>query len=274
LVNAVLPSFARLKWMWQLEGHREALRLGDLLQALLEHHVAVGHVERFGVAHVELVLALAPLALGGLHRHAGELEVAARRAVEALGARALQHVVVLEVPAGGLEVAEVLLRGLAEAGPEQVVLELGAGIAGVAELLRRIDLAAQDRARRDRHVVVRLLALHVAQHERGLLQPAGDAQRGEVDHHVHVAVAELPVGERVAGDRLHLHVDGEQVVAGVAAVLGDLLDEHLGVEALAHQAAVVVGEAGDHGLDFALRHHALQLLERQHASCVIHRSSF
>ena len=256
------------------EGDAHAHRLGDFLQALLEHDVAVGHVEHFGVAHVELVLAVAPFALGVLHRHAGELEVAARRGVEALGARALQHVVVLEVPAGGLEVAVVLLRRLAVARLEEVVLELGAGIAGEAELLRRVDLAAQDRARRDGDVVVRLLALHVAEHEGGLVEPARDAQRRQVGHQVDVAVAELPVGELVARHRLHLHVDGEQVVAGVAAVRRDLVEEHLGVEALAHQAAVVVGEAGEHGLDLALRHHALQLLQRQHAAGFIHRCSF
>jgi hypothetical protein len=70
---------------------------------------------------------------------------------------------------------------------------------------------------------------------------------------VHVAVAELPVGEGVARHRLHLHVDGEEIVAGVAARACDLVHEHLGVEALAHEAAVVVGEARDHGLDLALR---------------------
>ena len=57
------------------------------------------------------------------------------------------------------------------------------------------------------------------------------------------------------------------------AVVGDLLEEDLGVEALAHEAAVVVGEADEHGLDLALRHQRLAALEREHAS-LIHRSSF
>src|SRR5258706_12397841 len=106
------------------EGERQAGGIGQLLQALLEDHVPVGHVERAGVAHVHLVLAVAPFALGGLDRHAGQLEVAAHRGVEALGACALQDVIVLEVPAGGLEVAVSLQRRVAVAGAEEVVLEL------------------------------------------------------------------------------------------------------------------------------------------------------
>ena len=39
------------------EGDAQARRVGELLQALLEDDVAVGHLERFGVAHVDLVLA-------------------------------------------------------------------------------------------------------------------------------------------------------------------------------------------------------------------------
>jgi hypothetical protein len=46
---------------------------------------------------------------------------------------------------------------------------------------------------------------------------------------------------------------------------GHLADEHLGVEALAHQAAVVIGESGDHGLDLAFLHPGAQLFQRQHA---------
>ncbi len=53
------PSRVRLRH----EGDAHALLVGDLLQALLEDDVTVGHLERIGVADVELVLAEAPLAL-------------------------------------------------------------------------------------------------------------------------------------------------------------------------------------------------------------------
>ena len=78
-----------------------------------------------------------------------------------------------------------------------------------------------------------------------------------------VAVALLPVRERVARDRLHLHVGREEVVAAVRAVRRGLVDEQLGVVPLAHQPAVVIGEADDDGLDFAARRRLTQLVERQ-----------
>src|SRR5207302_138180 len=81
-----------------------------------------------------------------------------------------------------------------------------------------------------------------------------------------IAVAQLPIGKAIARDRSHLHVDGQQVVAGMGTVAADLLDEHLGVEALAQQPPVVVGEADDHGLDLVLRDQSAQLLEIEHSS--------
>ena len=52
----------------------------------------------------------------------------------------------------------------------------------------------------------------------------------------------------------------------MGTVAADLLDEHLGVEALAQQPPVVVGEADDHGLDLVLRDQSAQLLEIEHSS--------
>jgi hypothetical protein len=54
----------------------------------------------------------------------------------------------------------------------------------------------------------------------------------------------------------------------VAARLGDLVHEHLGVEALAHEPAVVVGEARDHGLDLLRGHHRAQRFACEHALSV------
>ena len=82
---------------------RQPVLLGDFLQALLVDHVAVGHLQRLGVADVQLVLAEAPLAFRVLDRDAGRLEMPAHRRREGLRARALEDVVVLEIPAGGRE---------------------------------------------------------------------------------------------------------------------------------------------------------------------------
>src|SRR5689334_4955559 len=167
---AARAGLRRIRLRHEREAH--ARRFGDLLQALLENDVPVPHLERFGVAHVELVLAVAPFAFRRLDRHARVLEVPAGEGVEALGARALQDVIVLEIPAGGLEVLIALLRGVAIAGAEKIVLELGGCERLEVQLARRVYLPPQDRARRDGDELVRLLILDVADDKRRLLEPA------------------------------------------------------------------------------------------------------
>ncbi len=72
------------------------------------------------------------------------------------------------------------------------------------------------------------MAEDVAEDERGRLEPGDPPQRREVGPDDEVAVAELPVRDLVAGHRIHVHVEREQVVARLDPVLGDaLLDEVL-----------------------------------------------
>ncbi len=91
----------------------------------------------------------------------------------------------------------------------------------------------------------------VAQHDRRRVGPTGAGERREVGDEVEVAVAEFPAGVLVPGDGLHLHVDGQQVVAGMRSVLHRVVDEEGRVEALAQQTAVPVGEGGQHRVDLA-----------------------
>ena len=56
------------------------------------------------------------------------------------------------------------------------------------------------------------------------------------------------------------------------AMLGDVLDEHLGVKALAEEAPVMVGEADHHRLDLAGARELGELGEVQHAERFIHRA--
>src|SRR5581483_5985722 len=86
----------------------------------------------------------------------------------------------------------------------------------------------------------------------------------QVGDEVHVAVTLLPARELVPGDRLHLHVDGQQVVARVRAFACDDVEEEAGVEALAGEPAVRVGEAGDDGVDVARLDQAGELVEVDH----------
>ena len=76
-----------------------------------------------------------------------------------------------------------------------------------------------------------------------------------------IAIALGPVGGLVAGDRLHIDVVGEQVVAAMRLVDG-ALEEELGLEALADQPALHVGESDEHGVDRAAGDIGFELGER------------
>ena len=64
-----------------------------------------------------------------------------------------------------------------------------------------------------------------------------------------VAVPAFPARHLVARLRVHLHVEREQVVAALEPVTERVLDEVVGLLALAHQAALHVGEGADDGVD-------------------------
>ena len=105
------------RWMWRggarevvaplgHEGDGLALQVRDLLDGVLQDGVAVGHLQRIGVADVDLFLARPPLALGVLDRDAGPLQPAADGAHHALLLGGLQDVVVLDVGAGRLQACD------------------------------------------------------------------------------------------------------------------------------------------------------------------------
>ena len=77
-----------------------------------------------------------------------------------------------------------------------------------------------------------------------------------------VAVPALPARHRVAGHRVHLHLEREQVVAALDAVLDRLVEEEVRVQALAHQPALHVGEGDDDGVDRAALHLRAQFVKR------------
>ena len=107
----------------------------------------------------------------------------------------------------------------------------------------------------------------VAEDESGRLEPRNPAQRREIRLHREVAVATLPARDLVARDRVHLHVEREEVVAAFDRVLvRHLLAEELRVEPLSHEPALHVGERDDDRVDRARLDLGLQLVERQHAA--------
>src|SRR3546814_19992359 len=116
--------------------------------------------------------------------------------------------IVLDVPAGGLEVAVALLLDGVEALVEGVEFELGADLDRVAHVARPGELALEDGARRVRQLLA-VLVEAVAHHQRRPLQPGNAAQRIQIGAHLEVAIALVP------GDRKSV-VQGKSVSVRVA----------------------------------------------------------
>ena len=93
-------------------------------------------------------------------------------------------------------------------------------------------------------------------------QPRHAPQRRQVGLHDEIAVALLPARRRVARHRLHVDVVGEQIVAAVRLLVG-AVEEVLGLEALADQPALHVGEADHDRVDLAGADGLLQLVQRE-----------
>ncbi len=60
-----------------------------------------------------------------------------------------------------------------------------------------------------------------------------------------VAITPLPVRVLVALDDFHLHVDGQEVVAGMRAVIECVSQKELSVKTLPHQTTQMIGECDD-----------------------------
>ena len=113
----------------------------DLLRAVLEDHVVVGHRDRVRVEEVDLLLAGPGLALRALHLDAGRLHPVPHLADERLVVGRGEDVVVEDVRDRGGEVAVVLRVRLLVGLLEEVELELRADHRREAELGGALDLA-------------------------------------------------------------------------------------------------------------------------------------
>ena len=249
-----------------LRHEREGPAVGvrDLLGGVLVDGVAVGHLRGGGVEQVDLVLALAGLALGELHRHARALQAVADVADDVLVPGGLEDVVVLDHVAVRHQPVVALLGRLRVRVLEQEELELGADVDGEAQLGGSGLLGLQDGPGRHVDRLGPVVLVHqVAQHEGRAVEPRDQAQRRQVGHGGEVAVALLPVERPVARQRVHLDVDGQQVVARLDGALGHGVQEVLAHHPLADQPALVVGEADQDRVHRAVADHRRELVEAE-----------
>ncbi len=241
----------------------------DLLRAVLVDRVVVAGVQRRGVAESDLLLAQVAFTLDALAVHAGAVHAEADVPQERLHPGPGQQCVVDVVVARRGQPAVALLPGFPVAVVEDDELQLGGDVGLEAVVGQASELGLEDLPGRgdDRGLVE---PVQVGRDQGGSRQPGGAAQRGQVGDHGHVAVAARPAGHGVPVDRIHVHVDREQVIAALRTVRGGILQEEPGGEALADQAALHVGEGHDDGVDVADGGRGRQFLNGQIAGAVGH----
>lgn len=244
------------------EGDRHALLGGDLLGAGLVDRVLVAGDHGLVVLEHDLVLARVALTLGGLDGEAGSGHVVADTAEQGLDAARAEHRVVdvVLVRRGQPLVAGV--PGLLVGVLEDDELQLGAHLGGEAVFGEAVQLAAQDLPRGGDHGRAVVPGEVGDEHGRACV-PGHAAQGAEVGVHGEVAVAPVPGGHGVSVDRVHLGVDGEEVVAALGAVVQDLVEEEACGEPLALEAPLHVGERQDDSVDLTTRDEGMQLLDAE-----------
>ena len=256
------------------ERERHAAQRGDLLGPVLVDRVVVRVRQRIGIRDVDLVLPLPELTLGELDRDPGPAHVVADLADEPFVLGGLQHVVIHDVGRARPRIAVRTLGQIVERILEQIELELRPGLDLIPLGGRPGDLILQDLAGGDGDRLARLLIGDIAEHHRGLVDPRAPPERREVRDHPEVAVAGLPAGVAIAGERLHLHVDRQQVQTGVEPLgAQDLLDEEVREHALAHVTPLEVREHAEDGVDPVVPGQLLELLDGEHP-LPLHLASF
>ena len=232
------------------ERQRLALLGGDLLGHGLVDRVVVAGGQCVGVQEPDLVLAEVALALGALDVQPGVVHDVADLPQKRLDAGRADDRVVDVVLVDRREVAVAGVGGRLVRRVERDELELGARQGHPALRGCLVELGVEDRARRlDDGGVVE--PDEVALDHRGGRQVGEHPDRALVHGELHVAVAALPRGDRVAADRVHVDVDGEQVVAALGAVLDHDVREVAPVQAFALEPTLHVGEGDDDGVDVA-----------------------
>ena len=119
------------------------------------------------------------------------------------------------------------------------------------------DLTFQNGAGRDVNLFMAVVIQQIAQHQRGAGQPRHQPQGGHVRAQHIVAIALFPAGGFIAGNGVHLHIDGEEIVAAMGFFMSAIAEKG-GVKAFAHQAALHVDAGHEDSVNLALGNKGFQ----------------
>ena len=94
--------------------------------------------------------------------------------------------------------------------------------------------------------------VQISGHDDAAWQPGSHAQGLHVGDHCHVGVTGVPGGDFVALNGVVFDIYRQEVVAALGPVVGNVVQEMPGGNALSDEAALHIGEGHDYGVDFAL----------------------
>ena len=110
--------------------------------------------------------------------------------------------------------------------------------------------------------------MQAAQDQRGSSLPWHKTQRGKIGPPFEIAESLFPIRQLESIQRVHLDVDGEQVVAAVRAVFRDVLQKEIARETLADESSEHIGKGDDDGVDRASLYLGGELFE-VHADSIL-----
>jgi hypothetical protein len=220
------------------EGDVPPVEVGDLLDTVLVDGVPVRHLEGVSETKVDLLLPAAEFALREFDRNRRSVHAVADLTDQVFITGRLKDVVILDMRAMRNEVLVPLVARLFERILEQEELQFGSAHERVTSVARALDLSLEDLSRRDVHDVP-FFCIDIADHQRRLLEPWDDPERGHVGEAMEIAVAQIPIGVPVVGQRLHVHVHRKEIVAPVhPLVAGHLLHEERTGDTFSHEPAL------------------------------------
>ncbi len=238
--------------------NRMTLRMCDFLHGVFHDDVSIRHLQGICIPDVEFLLARPPFTLGILDRNAGSFQTVPHGAQHRFLFGCLENMVVFDIGSCRLRTAKIPFGDVSIRLVEQIELQLGRRHRRESAFLKPRDLAAQDGPGTVIQIIT-VMVHHVAEYERGTLQPRRMAHRGQVWLHHEIAISFLPTGRSIPRDRLHIDVIGEEIVTRVGLFVRHI-DKEPGLKSFTDEPSEHVRKTDQHGVNSARLDSGLQLV--------------